>query len=68
MKVSPVTARPIKEKLWQRSKWNVTGAAQGVLLSQAPGDDEVLGGVEEVEDDRPGLNFFLKDDLNELQD
>ena len=68
MKVSTLTAGPIKKELWQPSKSNVTGAAQSVLLSQAPGDDEVLGGVEEVEDDRPGLNFFLKDDLNELQD
>ena len=40
------------------SKSQCTGPAQGVLLSEAPGDDEVLGRVKEVEDDRPGLNFF----------
>ena len=31
------------------------GSAEGVLLLEARGDDEILGGIEEVEDDRTGL-------------
>ena len=38
------------------------GFAPGVFIPEAPGDDEVLGRLEEVEDDRPrftALGFCL---------
>ena len=51
----------IQHKYWKKKRKKSThilqspGFAEGVLFLETRRDDEILGGVEEVEDDRAGL-------------